>query len=166
MDVVSHVLVGKLFEAGAKINSWKHRLIVISFAALPDLPIAFVYLLLGREKGRPFWIPLNSDWIGVRAAHPVWSAMWEIPHSLFFLLAVIVPLVYLRRWPKIAIASYFSHIFLDLFTHTGEWCVKPFYPLPYMVQGFTDAWKWPLSYMAVSWSILLVLIALFELRRA
>lgn len=158
MDVVSHVLVGKLFQVSSRPASWKHKLIVISFAFLPDLPVVFVYLLLGHEKGRAFWIAHNADWIGIRAAHPVWSAMWEVPHSLFFVLLVIVPLVFCFRWPKIAIASYLSHIVLDVFTHTGEWRVKPLYPLSYMFDGFTDAWTWPLTYMALSWMALLALI--------
>jgi len=158
MDVVSHALVGKLFQVGSRTASCKHKLIVIAFAFLPDLPVFLVYLLLGHEKGRAFWIAHNADWIGVRAVHPVWSAMWEIPHSLFFVALVIVPLVFFLRWPKIAIASYLSHILLDLFTHTGEWGVKPLYPLPYMFDGFTDAWTWPLSYLALSWTALLAVI--------
>ena len=154
MDVVSHALVGKLFQVGSRTAGATQKLMVIGFAAVPDLPVFLVYLLLGHEKGRAFWIPHNADWIGVRSAHPVWSALWEIPHSLFFVALVMVPLVLCRRWPKIAIASYLSHIVLDLFTHTGEWGVKPLYPLPYMFEGFTDAWSWPLRTMAVSWTAL------------
>jgi hypothetical protein len=158
MDLVSHVLVGKVFQTASKLNSLKEKFIVISFAFIPDIPVLFVYLLLGRANNRPYWIPYNSDWIGVREAHPWWAAMWEIPHSIFFLLLIIVPLVLYFKWPKIAIFSYFSHIFLDAFTHTGEWRLKPFYPFNFMINGFTDAWAWPLQYMVVSWIFLVIMI--------
>jgi membrane-bound metal-dependent hydrolase YbcI (DUF457 family) len=158
MDFISHALFGKLFQTTSKLHSLKEKLIVISFAFLPDLPVAFVYLLLGRAHNRPFWIPYNSDWIGVREAHPWWAASWEIPHSIFFLFLIIIPLVFYFRWPKIAILSYFSHIFLDLFTHTGEWGLKPFYPINFLVNGFTDAWAWPLKYMMLSWALLVIVI--------
>lgn len=160
MDFVSHVLVGKLFQVKSQVDSLKNKLIVIVAAFAPDIPVLFVYLLLGHEKGRAFWIPYNSDWVGVRLAHPGWAAIWEIPHSIFFVLLIVIPLVLYFRWPKIAIASYLSHIALDLFTHTGEWGIKPFYPLNFIVNGFTDAWAWPLPYMAISWLILLVAIYL------
>lgn len=158
MDFISHIFVGKIFQTASNLNSLKARTIVITFAFLPDIPVGFIYLLLGRANNRPFWIPYNSDWIGVRETHPWWAATWEIPHSLFFGVLFIIPLVLYLNWPKIAIVSYFSHILLDLFTHTGEWGVKPFYPFNYIVNGFTDAWAWPLCYMMISWIILSMMI--------
>ena len=158
MDIVSHALVGNIFKEFARSPSAKDKLIIILFAFLPDIPVMFLmYPLLGHANGRPFWIPYNSDWAGARSAHPIWSMSWEIPHSLLFLLLVITPLVFWFRLPKFAIASYLSHILLDLPTHTGVWGVKPFYPLHYMVNGFTDAWAWPFSYMAISWVVLLAI---------
>jgi membrane-bound metal-dependent hydrolase YbcI (DUF457 family) len=68
---------------------------------------------------------------------------------------IIIPLVIWLRLPRLAILAYLSHILLDLPTHTGEWGVKPFYPFPFMVNGFTDAWAWPFSYMAISWVVLI-----------
>jgi hypothetical protein len=35
--------------------------------------------------------------------------------------------------------------------------VKPFYPFDYMVNGVTDAWEWPLQWMAVSWAVLIAM---------
>jgi hypothetical protein len=158
MDIVSHALVGNIFKEFARSPSAKDKLIIILFAFLPDIPVMFLmYPLLGHANGRPFWIPYNSDWAGARSAHPIWSMSWEIPHSLLFLLLVITPLVFWFRLPKLAIASYLSHILLDLPTHTGVWGVKPFYPLHCMVNGFTDAWAWPFSYMAISWVVLLAI---------
>ncbi len=158
MDLISHVLVGKAFQESSRVRAWKDKLVIISFAVMPDLPLLIVYLLVGREKGRAFWIPHNSDWSGVREAHPIWSAMWEVPHSVIFLLLIVTPLVLWLKWPRMAIASYLSHIVLDLPTHAGEWSVKPFYPFPFVVRGFTNAWAWPFAYMLVSWIFWMLII--------
>jgi len=168
MDFVSHMLVGNIFKEAGRVNSFKNKLIVVSFAFLPDVPgLLVVYPLLGHEHGRAYWFPHNSDWVGVHAAHPLWAAIWEVPHSLLFLAMVIVPLVLWLKWTKLAIASYLSHILLDLPTHTGEWAVRALYPFNWTVQGFTDAWAWPLKYMAISWFVLVIVAYLirFSLQR-
>lgn len=158
MDVFSHALVGNIFKEASRVDSFRAKLIIVLFAFVPDLPGLFiVYPLLGHEHGRPFWFPYNSDWVGAHAAHPLWAAIWEVPHSLFFLAFVIAPLVLWFKWPKIAIVSYLSHILLDLPTHTGEWAERPFYPINITVTGFTDAWAWPLSYWICSWLVLLAI---------
>jgi hypothetical protein len=102
----------------------------------------------------------------VRAAHPVWSALWEVPHGLPFLFAAVVPLVLWLRLPKLAIAAYASHLLLDVVTHTGEWAVRPFFPWGPAVEGVTDAWAWPLPWMAVSWAVLLCALSLARRERA
>lgn len=84
--------------------------------------------------------------------------MWEIPHSVFCIVLMIVPLVLWLRLPKLTIVSYSSHLMLDLLTHTGEWAVKPFYPLEWTVAGFADAWAWPIRDMMISWGVLATLI--------
>ena len=161
MDVISHGLVGNIFKEASRVKSLGDKVAVISFAVIPDLPgSAVVCPLLGREKVRPYWIPRNSDWIGVHADHPLWAALWEVPHSLFFLVLVVVPLVLWLRLPRIAIVSYLSHILLDLPTHTGEWAERPFCPFDITVNGFTDAWAWPLSYWVLSWVVLLTIACL------
>ncbi len=158
MDLVSHALIGKIFQVSSKLANFRAKFIVVLFAVVPDFPVLLVYLLLGREKGRPYWIPHSLDWIGIREAHPIWSAMWEVPHSLLFLILVVCPLVLWRRWPRIAIAAYLSHVLVDLPAHTGEWAVKPFYPFGLRVDGFTDAWAWPLRYLVLSWLLLMVIV--------
>ena len=161
MDFVSHVLIGKLIQTASRLTSTTEKLLIITFAFLPDIPVLFIYLLLGRANNRPFWIPHNSDWTGVRQVHPWWSATWEIPHSLFFLL-ILIPLVVWLKWPPLTILPYLSHILSDALTHTGEWALKPLYPLPFTISGFTDAWAWPLRYMAVSWLVLALLICVLQ----
>jgi hypothetical protein len=158
MDIISHALVGNVLKEASGAHSLRNKLIIVSFAFVADIPgLLVVYPLLGHEKGRAYWIPHDSDWVGVHAAHPYWAAIWEIPHSFFFLGLIVVPLVLWLRWPRIAIASYISHILLDLPTHTGEWVERPFYPFGMTVKGFTDAWAWPFSYWIVSWAALIAM---------
>jgi len=157
MDSISHILIGKLLASSPKYSK-KAVFITAFFSFLPDLSSIPMYLYLGYIKARPFWIPYNSDWNGVRELRPVWSALWDIPHSLFFAVLIILPIILFFKLPKIAFFAYIFHIFIDIFTHTGEWAVKLFYPLSYKIEGFTNAWTWPLWTMAISWLILIVLI--------
>lgn len=157
MDIVSHGLIGAALSVHPRYKK-KEILVISLFGLLPDLFQIPVYLFLGFIKNRPFWFPQNTDWIGFRDAYPVWSALWEIPHSLFFLVILIIPLVYYFKLPKIAIVSYFSHIFTDIFTHTGEWAVKPLFPIDFKIDGFTDAWAWDWRWYSISWVVLLAFI--------
>jgi len=163
MDIISHGLVGKFFQLISTTRNKKEKMTIVSFAILPDIPIFFIYILLGIEKERPFWIPHNSDWIGLRDAHPIWSACWELPHSALFLMLVIIPFVLYFKLHKVCIISYFLHIVLDIFTHTGEWAIKIFYPFDFMVNGFTEAWAWPIQYMILSWTLLIVSMLTYKL---
>ena len=74
MDVISHLLIGEWIQVAAKVKTRRDQALTVAFAALPDLPMAVVYPLLGRENGRPFWLPLHVDWSGLRELHPVWAA--------------------------------------------------------------------------------------------
>lgn len=154
MDIVSHALIGTVIAA--KKHSRKLTYVAAFFSFLPDLTQIPLYLIVGKFADRWLWIPQNIDWIGFRELHPLWSMLWEIPHSFFFLLLIIVPIVFWFKIPKIAIAAYGLHIIIDLFSHSGEWAVKPFYPLSFSVSGFTDAWAWHWQSMLVSWLILIV----------
>lgn len=161
MDFVSHILIGRVLATSPK-NSRKNIYLITFFSFLPDLPQIAIYLYLGFIKARPFLIPLNTDWDGFRTLHPIWSAVWEIPHSIFFAFLVILPLVLIFKLSKMAFIAYLSHIFVDLFTHAGEWSTKIFYPLPYLVNGFTNAWAWPFTSMFLSWLILLIAIVILH----
>lgn len=163
MDVVSHGLFSALLAAPSHLSRRARAAVVVAGMA-PDAATIPVYLLLGREQGRPLWIPTHEDWHGVREAHPVWSALWEIPHGVPFLLVVVLPLVAILRLPRLAFVAYAAHLGLDLLTHTGEWAVRPFYPWGPLVQGFTDAWRWPLWAMASSWAVLVGAILLVRRR--
>lgn len=158
MDIISHGLVGTLIATFKKDYS-KRDIALVSFSgALPDLTQIPLYLYIGYLNHRPYWIPLNDDWFGFREGHPFACALWDIPHSLLFFFLVLIPLVFVLKLPRLFIAGYASHIFIDLFTHTGEWGVKLFYPSNYLVNGFTDAWAWNPVYFLFAWSVILFLI--------
>ena len=130
---------------------------------LPDIFTIPAYAYVGFISDRLFFVPNPSDWLGFRNLHPIWSLFWELPHSLIFLLVVIIPLVIFFRLPKMAIAAYFSHIFVDIFTHSGEWKVKPFYPLSYTISGFTNTWAYSLQQLILVWIALLLIIILAKI---
>ncbi len=162
MDFVSHILIGRALAVFPK-NSRKNIYLITFFSFLPDLPQVATYLYLGFVKARPFLIPLSADWQGFRQFHPIWSVLWEIPHNVFFALLIIIPIILFFKLPKMAFIAYLSHIFVDLFTHAGEWGMKPLYPLPYQVNGFTNAWAWPFWGMFFSWLVLFMIIAALHL---
>jgi hypothetical protein len=157
MDIFSHVLIGRALATPPQ-NAKKDIWIITIFSYLPDLFQSVLYLYLGIINSRPFFFPLNSDWDGVRELHPFLSALWEVPHSIFFVLLVIAPIVYFFKFPKMALFGYIFHILIDLLTHSGEWATKLFYPFSYKIEGFTNAWSWPIQSMVASWVILLVII--------
>lgn len=159
MDVVSHLLIGKLIQVAAKVQVRREQALTVAFAALPDLPMAVVYPLLGRENGRPFWLPVQADWSGLRELHPVWAAAWDVPHSLLFWALVIAPLVLLLKLPRVTLLAYLSHILVDVFTHTGEWSLRLLYPVDWAVSGITDGWTWSLGESALAWGVLAAAVA-------
>ena len=165
MDIVSHAIIGRMF-----VSSKKHArgdiFLIPFFAALPDFFQIPLYLFLGYINHRPFFWPQNSDWIGFRSAYPEWVLWWDIPHSLFFLLLIVIPVVLKLNLNRLAILAYFSHLFVDWFTHTGEWGVKPLFPLPFMIDGFTDAWAWDAIYYPMSWAVLVAVVVLIEKLRS
>ena len=144
-------------------TSRRNIYIITFFSFLPDLSQITIYLYLGLINSRLFFIPLNADWDGFRVLHPSWSSIWEIPHSIFFALLLIFPIILIFKLPKMALVSYLSHIFIDLFTHAGEWGIKIFYPLPYKIDGFTNAWSWSFINIFSSWIILTLIIIILRI---
>ena len=149
MDIVSHALIG---AAIGEFSAGKPRRIALAaaFAAAPDFAQALLlYPYVGWLHGRAFLLPIHSDWDGFRGAHPVASMAWEVPHSLLFVALVVYPFCRWRKLPWTCSAAYVSHIFVDVFTHTGEWAVAPLWPLPARLEGIADPWRWtPLEWAA------------------
>ncbi len=159
MDVISHILLGKILSFfGKKTENKIFWVLLFSIAA--DIILIPFYIFLGKENGRFLWVAQNQDWAGASLAHPFLTGMYDTTHSIIFLLLIIFPIVLFFRLPKMAFFVYFFHIVLDIFTHTGEWAIKIIYPLNFKIGGFSDAWAWPVSAMAVCWIILSAIIFL------
>lgn len=157
MDTFSHGLIGSAIgQYNGNSNLRKIGLIGL-IAMLPDIFQIPYYLVLGYIKNRPFFIPYNEDWVMFRGQFPILDLLWDIPHSLLFLIIVVIPIVKFYRLNNILIISYLSHIVVDILTHTGEWNVKFLFPFNLSFDGFTDAWVWSFSYISISWLILIII---------
>lgn len=160
MDIISHILIGKIISFFAR-KTKRASLWAMSFSFLPDLFQLPAYVYLGYINNRMFLIPKNIDWEHTRDLYPLLHAFtWEIPHSIFFLLLVVFPVVLYFKLPKITFLAYLLHLVIDIPTHAGEWAVKPFYPINYSISGFTNAWAWPVWLLVLSWIVLLTIIIL------
>lgn len=158
MDIISHILIGKIISFFDKKNK-SAGLWAMFFSSLPDLFQLPAYIYLGYINNRMFLIPKNIDWNHTRNLYPfLHASTWEIPHSIFFLLLIIFPVILFFKLPKITFLVYFLHVLIDIPTHAGEWAIKPFYPINYTVGGITNAWAWPFSLMLACWIILLTII--------
>jgi len=160
MDIVSHALIGSLIASkthNPKVVFWS-----TIFSVLPDIPQIPQYFFVGFLGRRKFWIPKSQDWKGVTAKYPGWAAQYFIPHS-FFILPIIGLVIWLFKLPLLALVAYALHIIIDIFTHTGEWSVKPFYPFKYKVSGLTNAWLWLPQYWVLSWIILSAAMVIFKI---
>jgi membrane-bound metal-dependent hydrolase YbcI (DUF457 family) len=158
MDFISHALIGRIFcffdkktkGLNPKINkNW----VVIFFAVMPDVVLIPFYAVLGKENNRFLWIAQNQDWVGSGITHPILTNAYNTTHSIFFAFLIILPIILILKIKKSAFFVYLFHIFIDIFTHTGEWSIKFLFPLDFNINGFTNAWAWPIPSMAISWII-------------
>jgi len=163
MDIISHALIGKIFcyfDKKAKNKNWQ----IILFSILPDFVIFPFYIVLGKENQRFLWIAQNQDWTGASLTHPILTDTYNITHSIIFALLVILPVILFFKLPKSAFYVYLVHIIVDIFTHTGEWAIKIFYPFNFSINGFTDVWIWPFSSMIILWAMLSAIILYLNVR--
>ena len=174
MDVLAHTLwVG----AGAAV-AHRHRALsrgtvaaAIGLAALPDLlhlaPLiawwligdgtfaalrAYAVAVPGNEPGMPAWVQLGS--------HHLHCAMHSAPVAGMVTLA----LWRIRRTVVIPLLGWWSHIVIDVFTHSAD-----FYPVavlyPFTYRGFDGiAWNTP-WFMALNYGALAVVGAWLASRR-
>jgi hypothetical protein len=159
MDIVSHVLIGKLIANVTGVTPRDTNYIML-FSFLPDLTQIPLYLYLGYLKHRPFWIPCNSDWDNMRGQAKMFSMVWEIPHSILFVGFILLPLILILHLPLYLLLIYLAHIIIDLATHEGEWAIKPLYPMQITIHGRSNAWSWPFKKILFSWVVLVALIIL------
>ncbi len=154
MDIISHGMVGII--AGSAHKPEKRDMIFAAlFSILPDISLIVPYFVLGFIKNRFLWIPSHLSWGAFRAVHSGLTVLWDISHSIFFLLIIIVPLVLIFKWPKITIFAYLLHIIIDTFTHSGDWILRPFYPLKLTVNSLINAWILPWWGLTGIWIFLL-----------
>lgn len=160
MDVISHALIGKIFcYFDKKARGLSQQFWVIFFSTMPDLVLIPFYIVLGKNNQRFLWIAQNQDWNGASTAYPFLTSLYNSTHSIFFAFLIILPIVFLLKLPKSAFFVYLFHIIIDIFTHTGEWAIKPFFPLNnFEINGFSDVWAWPIWVMALSWIVLILII--------
>lgn len=137
----------------AKTNA-QDSLWIILFSIIPDIVLMPSYIILGKENKRFLWIAKNEDWAEISKNHPVLSQLYDITHSLLFAI-IIYPVFVIFGLPILAFVSYLLHLAVDIFSHKQEWAIKIFYPFRFKINGFSDAWAWPVYFMAISWLILL-----------
>lgn len=123
------------------------------FSYLPDLSQIPFYLVLGYK---------NESWAGATISHPFLSFLYFFQHSFFFSFIILLPIIIFFRLPKITFFAYLLHLAIDIFTHTGEWTTKIFYPFNFSVSGFASAWEWTVYSMASLWLGLLAIIFLLQ----
>ncbi len=153
MDFVTHSLTGFLLGE-AKRYSAIEKGEIIFWSVLPDLVQIPLYYYLGKKNHRFLYWPLPEDWDGLPSRRPDLWLIWLVPHSLPFFLLFVAPLILLLRRPRMCLVAYLLHLVMDLPSHTGEFSMKPFYPLKYEISGIVDAWKWPWHYMFSVWVVL------------
>lgn len=160
MDGISHLLVGRIIATAQKLSP-QQNFMVAFFGYLPDLSQLILYPLLVWILPRPYYFPSNEDWIGITDKHTWFTFAYEFPHSLLFVMLFLVPFVWYMGLPKLCIASYISHILLDIPTHTGEWSTKFLLPsYYYYIEGITDAWAWNYSSFVMTWILLSAILGM------
>jgi len=161
MDFISHALIGWIICLLSGANS-NESFWIIFFSVIPDIVLIPVYIIMGRENKRFLWIAKNGDWTESNLKHPVWAAIYDATHSLFFALLVIYPFVLFSNLPILGLIAYLIHIAVDIFGHKEKWAIKIFYPLKFKIKGFSNAWAWPVWALAISWGILLAIIIFLQ----
>ena len=157
MDVLSHVLIGT-----SVINRPDLFFQVSLLSVLPDVIMwvpSHVYMVGKKIKQKKNYRLFTSQrWWSC----PEWvREIYNVTHSfLFGALFSVYLYVGFREMAMPLISAWWLHIGVDLFTHSGKYAVKPFYPftsksLPLGFNWFHNAW-----YMAGQIGISLVIFCL------
>ncbi len=175
MDMFAHALWAGLGTAAARRRMSVARATVVTtvgLAVLPDL-VQFLPLLGWIIAGDGSWTALWAFALASPGQEPALPPLVNtLSHHLYCTMhsAVVAALVTVLLWLKLRqfwfpLAGWWSHIVLDVFTHSEDYYVVPvFYPFTY--QGF-DGWAWNLPWMlALNYGALtLAVIALWLTRR-
>lgn len=163
MDVVAHMLwaaAGTAFAARRFALSQKTIVVTIVLAALPDVP-QFLPLLAWSLFGQGPWAALWAHATSLPGQEPVLPALVGITshhlhciaHSAVIAAVVTVLLWCARRSLWFPLLGWWSHILIDVFTHSAGFYRSPvLYPLTY--RGFDGvAWNEP-WFMALNYAAL------------
>ena len=119
MDNLTHFLFGYILFGG-KVNT----ILILLFTNLPDIIIApsRIYYTIIKDKKRTFgefnfWIP-NKHYL----------KLYRSTHSLIFCLLLGFILSLFTKQYLVLTACIASHIILDVFSHSGKWATRIFYP--------------------------------------
>ena len=143
MDPLTHALIGATIGELSPKRIKNRRLKGAVAGMIPDLFNLLTYFYLGIKAGHNIPIAKPEDYYSNTWIIDHWTWMpWEITHSFLFWAIVIVPITLYFKQPILIVIAYFSHLILDLPSHTGIWSSKPFYPFNYQFEGWFDAWAW------------------------
>ena len=146
MDLLSHALVGATIGELIPKSINRRQLKAAGMAILPDIANLFTYIYLGIKAKRTIpWAGADdfqsNPWI---VDH--WTFLpWEISHSFLLWGFLLVPILIWYRQPIMLGIAYFSHLLLDLPSHTGIWSTVPLYPFSLRVEGWFDVWAWSIE---------------------
>ena len=144
MDTVTHAFIGLICGEMAPKDIKHRRKIGLAFGMLPDITnVILVHPYLGWLAGRTIPFALGIDFINFPEILDHWTYhVWLLSHSLLFWAIVFAPFWKRSGAAKLATIAYVSHILADIPSHTGAYGLEPIYPIPYIFDGWFDAWLW------------------------
>ena len=144
LDTATHALIGLMLGEMAPKDIKHRRKIGLGFAMLPDITnVIFVHPYLGWLAGRDIPFALGIDFINHPEILDHWTYhVWLLSHSLLFWAIVFLPMWRKSRTAKLAAVAYVSHVLADIPSHSGVYGLEPFYPIPFVFDGWFDPWLW------------------------
>ncbi len=157
MDVISHVLIGEIIFllTGGTITT---NFLIILFAVIADIVHIPYYLILGKKNNRKFCIAQKQDWEKMSEKYKFFTILYNTTHNIFFAILIILPIILFFKLSIWIFFAYLSHIIVDIFTHKGELEIENFWPFKFKIDGFSNAWIWPIEKMIDSWIIFSTII--------
>ena len=165
MDTITHALIGLICGEIAPEKIKHRRKIGLLFGMMPDIAAIFIlHPYLGWKLGYDIPFALPNDFVEHRYILDHWTYhLWLLTHSLVFWIIVFFPFWKKSNEIKLATVAYFSHILADIPSHSGIYGLEPLYPIPYVFDGWFDAWLW--SIWPITLSILCTSILYFTVYR-
>lgn len=165
MDIVAHSLWAGL-SAVAVSRRWpvsaNQTRAAVALAALPDIAHLIPIILWGllgdgtwaAFQGYAFATPGAEPWLP--AGVQTWSHTLHCVMHSAIIASAVTAIAWLRwRWALVPLAGWWSHIVIDVFTHSSEYYSSPV-PYPITERGF-DGIAWPTPwFMALNYAALVL----------